>query len=107
MQKRRLAPAASAQVYEIRAQCADKEDYLVAKAISLQNDPPSSDTDSLQLDNCRCYVLHLPHQLYVWQGSDCPQEAVQAGMKAAGQLQRYEGAPAAVLVKQGECGGSH
>jgi len=102
VQKRRLTAPDAVRVYQIASHCAEAAGYLVAKAVK-----PQQGHGWTLLDRGGCFLLHMAHQLYVWQGSDCPQEAVKAGIKAAWQLVRYESAPQPVVVKQGECGGWH
>lgn len=40
-------------------------------------------------------------QVYVWQGANCPAAHLEAGLRAARLLRKYEDAPAAVLVAEG------
>jgi hypothetical protein len=102
LQKRRQTPPTSIRMYRIEPHCAEAADYLVAKAVSpLQG---HSHADWTQLDKSCCFLLHVPSRLLVWQGSDCRQVDVDAGMKAARQFVLYEGAPEPMLVKEGEHG---
>jgi hypothetical protein len=89
-------------MYRITPHCAEAADYLVAKAVSPRQG--HSHADWTHLDRRGCFLLHLPSRLFVWQGSDCRQVDVDAGMKAARQFVLYEGAPEPMLVKEGEHG---
>ncbi len=39
----------------------------------------------------------------MWKGQHCVHSMLDAGVQAAARLSRYEGAPAAQVVRQGKC----
>lgn len=100
LQKRRQRPPSRARVYRIAPHCPEDATYLVPKALSPK--PGCSAVDWAALDSRGCFVVHLPHALYVWRGASCLGVMADAGWRAAAALVRYEGAPQPELVRQGE-----
>jgi len=55
------------------------------------------------LDPRGAFVLHADNELCVWTGKNCPEAFHVAALHFAGQLHRYEGAPALpVCIRQGQ-----
>ncbi|WIA18490.1 hypothetical protein OEZ85_009944 [Tetradesmus obliquus] len=98
--KRRQRPPSRARVYRIAPHCPEDATYLVPKALSPK--PGCSAVDWAALDSRGCFVVHLPHALYVWRGASCLGVMADVGWRAAAALVRYEGAPQPELVRQGE-----
>ena len=98
-QKRRNRPPTRVRVYRIAPHCAEDPLYFVPKVVS-----PSKGTyaDARALDPRGCFLVHLRDKLYVWVGEKCLPGLKEAGLKAAGLLRKYEGAPAAQEVAQGK-----
>ncbi|KAF6262347.1 hypothetical protein COO60DRAFT_1699341 [Scenedesmus sp. NREL 46B-D3] len=98
--KRRQRPPGGARIYRIAPHSPDNAMYLVPKPVNPK--PGCSHADWTALDSRGCFVVHLPHSLYVWRGRDCIGGMADAGWRAAAALVRYEGAPQPQLVRQGE-----
>jgi hypothetical protein len=84
--------------------CPEDPLYFVPKWVS-----PIKGTlyaDARALDPRGCFIVHLRESLYVWVGEKCLPGLREAGLRAAKLLQKYEAAPVAQEVAQGESHGA-
>lgn len=94
--KRRKTPVDKCNIYRIAPLSRWKPTYLVSKFVSAD----SSNVNCL--DPRGAFILHCPQKVYVWIGDQCPESFIQAGRRCAAQLAKYENAPRAVEIRQGE-----
>jgi hypothetical protein len=88
--KRRTEDAGVPRMYRMTPQSPSAPMYLVPK-------------NATALDPRGAFVLHVDNELCVWTGNNCPEAFHAAALHFAGQLHRYEGAPALpVCIQQGQ-----
>lgn len=88
--KRRTEDVHVPRLYRMTPQSPSAPLYLVPK-------------NATALDPRGAFVLHADNELCVWTGKNCPEAFHIAALHFAGQLHRYEGAPALpVCVQQGQ-----
>lgn len=80
--------------------CAEDPLYFVPKVVSPINGALYADAGVL--DPRGCFLVHLRDKLYVWVGDKCLPGLREAGLRAAVLLGKYESAPLAQEVPQGE-----
>lgn len=99
-QKRRKHPPTHLRMYRIAPHTQEDPLYLVPKTVA----PPKGQTHPSYsaLDPRGVFLLHLPERLYIWQGKQSLDPCLHAAQAAAALLRKYEGAPPAVHVLQGE-----
>eukprot|EP00803_Ostreobium_quekettii_P001769 evm.model.scf_2305.1 EVM.evm.TU.scf_2305.1 scf_2305:5508-14061(+) len=76
---------------------------LMSSIVVAKNIPKTGDANEQHcLDPRGAFIVHCPQRLYVWIGDQCPEAFLRAARKFALQLGKYENAPKATEVRQGE-----
>jgi hypothetical protein len=103
--KRRGSPPEGTRLYRLQPHSPADPRYLVARQASPSGDGGGGGGAlgmAALLDRRGAFVVHARGAMHVWQGDACPPAFLEAAIRFAGQLARYEGAPSpATLVPGG------